>query len=184
MALLTDDERRALLELARATLGARLAGMAAPPDPPHLPAGSAGAFVTLHLGGDLRGCIGYPRGDRLLAEVVRQCALSAALEDPRFPAVDATELPRLTIEISVLGPIEPVTDPAVIEVGRHGLLLSQGGARGLLLPQVASERGWTRETFLSQTCLKAGLAPDAWRRGASIARFEADIFSEETPEPA
>ncbi|RPJ83456.1 MAG: AmmeMemoRadiSam system protein A, partial [Acidobacteria bacterium] len=125
--------------------------------------------------------IGYPRGDRSLAEVVRHCAISAALDDPRFYPLAADELPCVTIEISVLGPIEPVNDVSQIEVGRDGLILSSGSSRGLLLPQVAAEHGWTREVFLSQTCLKAGLSPDAWRRGASIARFEAEVFGEEEP---
>lgn len=176
---MTSDERSALLELARSTLRARLTGTELPKEPPGVPTRFAGAFVTLNVGEELRGCIGYPRGDRPLAEVVRNCAVSAALEDPRFYPLRPDELPRVTIEISVLGPIEPVTDVSEIEVGRDGLILSSGSSRGLLLPQVASERGWSRETFLSQTCLKAGLSPDAWRRGAAISRFEAEVFGED-----
>ncbi len=176
---MTAVERGALLRLARETLRAQLTGAAPPPDPEGTPSRFAGAFVTLRAGDELRGCIGYPRGDRPLAEVVRQCAVSAALEDPRFYPISADELLQVTIEISVLGPIEPVTDVSRIAVGRHGLIVSSGSNRGLLLPQVAAEHGWSREVFLSQTCLKAGLAPDAWRRGASIAMFEAEVFAED-----
>ena len=179
--MLSAAERRELLDLARTTIAARLSGAPPPPDPPNLPVTFSGAFVTLHVGGDLRGCIGYPAADRPIADVVRQCAISAALDDPRFCPLAEDELPHVTIEISVLGPLEPVSDISEIEVGRHGLILSSGSARGLLLPQVASEHGWTRAVFLSQTCVKAGLPPDAWRRGARITRFEADVFSEADP---
>ncbi|MEN3337520.1 MAG: uncharacterized protein V7647_1196, partial [Acidobacteriota bacterium] len=115
-----------------------------------------------------------------LADDVLRCAGDAATADPRFPRVAPAELPELSVEVSVLGPLEPVDpmDPAAIAVGRHGLVAEQGHRRGLLLPQVASERGWTVEQFLQQTCIKAGLAADAWRRGARIWRFDAEVFGE------
>lgn len=177
--MLSDTERHELLTLARRMIAARLTGSR----PPTLPVGidqRAGAFVTLTVGGDLRGCIGYPRGDRRLPDVVAECAVAAAMEDPRFPPLTPEELEGAEVEISVLGPVEPVADTTEIEVGRHGLIVEQGMWRGLLLPQVATEHGWDRETFLSHTCLKAGLPSGAWRSGARIFKFEAEVFSEES----
>jgi AmmeMemoRadiSam system protein A len=142
----------------------------------------AGLFVSLHTrDGELRGCIGCTGGGRPLVEALVGAASSATGDDPRFPPVSPSEVPGLDIEISVLTPferIEDVRDETAIVVGRHGLLAEQGGRRGLLLPQVATEWGWTREVFLRQVCLKAGLAPDAWRHGATIYRFEAEVFGE------
>jgi AmmeMemoRadiSam system protein A len=177
--MLTHEERCALLEHARHTLMALLSG-AHSPAPPQLssPFAHSGAFVTLEVEGELRGCIGFPGASAALTDVVADAARAAATEDPRFPPVRAAELPRLRIEISVLTPIEPVTDLGTIEVGRDGLVAEQGYRRGLLLPQVASEYAWTREEFLSHTCMKAGLRPDAWRTGASISRFQAEVFGE------
>lgn len=178
--MLSSDERRELLRVAREAIRHRLSG-GEPPAPPRLanPSLRAGAFVTVNMDGDLRGCIGQPGGDRLLAEVVAECAVAAATEDPRFPPLSAGELARVQLEISVLGPITAVNDLTEIEVGRHGLIAEQGFRRGLLLPQVATERGWGRETFLSHTCLKAGLRSDAWKSGATFFRFEAEVFGEE-----
>jgi uncharacterized protein len=177
--VLNDSERRAVLRLARHVITARLGGPAGEPDVTSIPALRAGAFVTIEVRGELRGCIGYPPGDRSLADVIRQCAISAAFKDPRFPPLSTTELPDVSIEVSVLGPIVPVSDLNKIEVGRDGLIIARGFSQGLLLPQVATERHWDRETFLSQTCLKAGLPRDAWKTGAKISRFEAEVFSEE-----
>ncbi len=140
-----------------------------------------GAFVSLHLQGELRGCIGYPSSDEPLGEVIVRCAVSAASSDPRFPPLTLAELSVAHIEISVLGPIERVQDVNEIVVGRHGLIVGRGFNRGLLLPQVATEQGWDRETFLSYTCLKAGLPRDAWRKGAEIQKFEAEVFGEPAP---
>ena len=177
--MLTLAERGALLRLARDTIAALLSG-GEPPSPVQLtdPQNHSGAFVTLHVDGDLRGCIGHPGSDRPLDQVVGQCAVAAATEDPRFPPLTAGELPQVDIEVSVLTPIRRVGDVREIEVGRDGLVVQDGYRRGLLLPQVATERGWDRDTFLSHTCLKAGLRPDAWRTGATISRFEAEVFSE------
>lgn len=177
--MLSPSERRALLELARRSIAARLRGERAPrPASPPVPGVRQGAFVTIQHRGELRGCIGYTRGDQPLADVVWRCAASASTEDPRFPPLSPRELPEVGIEISVLGPIEEVTDPGQIEIGRHGLIVEKEGHRGLLLPQVAAEWGWDRETFLDHTCLKAGLAPTAWKEGAKLLKFEAEVFSE------
>ena len=139
----------------------------------------AGVFVTIYHAGALRGCIGHIEADRALPDSVARCAVAACSEDPRFPAVSALELPEIRLEISVLGPMEPVGGPGDVEIGRHGLLIEMGRHRGLLLPQVATEREWDAATFLSQTCRKAGLASDSWRHGADVWRFEADVFGDE-----
>jgi AmmeMemoRadiSam system protein A len=175
---LTGAQGAAIVALARASLEAAVRGLV-PPTPPAADflARRAGAFVSLHAAGQLRGCIGQPEPHDPLGSVVVHCAAAAAREDPRFPPVAPGELPRLVVEVSVLTPPRDA-DPAAIEVGRHGLIVSQGRRRGLLLPQVAVEWGWDREAFLAHTCRKAGLAPDAWRQGAQIQAFEAEIFSE------
>jgi uncharacterized protein len=136
------------------------------------------AFVTLTKNGRLRGCIGYTEAVAPLFKVVQECAVAAATEDPRFPPVSANELPSLRVEVSVLTPLVPIR-PEEVEVGRHGLMVTQGKLRGLLLPQVPVEWGWDRETFLDQTCVKAGLPPSAWRHGATLRAFTAEVFSEE-----
>jgi AmmeMemoRadiSam system protein A len=135
-----------------------------------------GAFVTLRKGGELRGCIGFIEPIMPLGQAVIQAAVFAACEDRRFLPVSTRELPDLTYEISVLTPLRKITDPGAVRVGRHGLVISQQGARGLLLPQVPVENGWSRQVFLEQACLKAGLPPDAWRKGAEIFIFEAIVF--------
>jgi AmmeMemoRadiSam system protein A len=140
-----------------------------------------GAFVTLHEAGRLRGCIGYIRAVKPLRQTVAEMAVQAALHDPRFPAVTAAEIPDLDIEISVLSPLEGVDDVSSIEVGRHGLIIQDARHSGLLLPQVATEQGWDRDTFLDHTCLKAGLEPGAWRRDdVTILRFTAEVFGEKS----
>jgi AmmeMemoRadiSam system protein A len=178
---LTDVERRHLLERARNAIAAAVGvppaqRQSAGPSLTH----RAGAFVTLRLGSHLRGCIGYPAPDLPLVAVVERCAVSAALSDPRFPALDPSELSEIALEISVLGAIQPVKDISEVEVGRHGLIAQLGARRGLLLPQVAREWEWDREAFAAQTCQKAGLPPDAWKHGAQLFTFEADVFGEET----
>src|SRR5262249_36825734 len=123
-------------------------------------------------------CIGTLECRRPLVEEVARVAVCAAREDPRFAPLTASELDGLDVEVSVLGPLEPIDpgDPGAFAIGRHGLVVEQGARRGLLLPQVAIEHHWSREAFLSQTCVKAGLPPDAWRRGATVYRFAADVF--------
>jgi AmmeMemoRadiSam system protein A len=136
------------------------------------------AFVTIHRHGELRGCIGHLEADEPLGRVISECAVSACSADPRFPPVTASELPDLAIELSLLGALEPAESPADIIIGRHGLVVERGHRRGLLLPQVAVEWKWDRETFLAQTCHKAGLPRDAWKHGALMWRFEAEVFGE------
>ncbi len=177
---LDEGERRALLDLARTAIEARLTGRPVPSVPAlglETPVPS-GVFVTLRLHDRLRGCIGAIDTTDPLPELVTRVAADAATEDPRFPPLPADALAEVQLEISVLGPLEPVRDPAGIEVGRHGLVVEQGERRGLLLPQVRTEWGWDRDTFLAQTCRKAGLASDAWQRGAILYRFEALVFAE------
>lgn len=135
-----------------------------------------GAFVTLTKKGDLRGCIGFIEPIYPLAQAVIQTAYYAALKDLRFEPVTAAELKDLEIEVSVLSPLQRCADIGQIKVGKHGLVISRGGQKGLLLPQVAVENGWTRDEFLEEACLKAGLAPDAWKKGAEICTFEAVVF--------
>lgn len=177
--MLSPAERAALLRFARETIVAYLEGTPPPPPVPlEAPRDHSGAFVTLHIARELRGCIGYPGSSERLDDVIGRCAIAAATEDPRFPPLSADELPGLELEISVLTPIRPIDDVSEIEVGRDGLVAQDGFRRGLLLPQVATEHNWDRETFLSHTCLKAGLRPDAWRTGAKISRFQAEVFGE------
>lgn len=137
-----------------------------------------GAFVTLTKNGDLRGCIGRIVGDTPLAQVISDMAVEAAVGDPRFPTVTKDEIDSLQIEISVLSPLRKIDDVNIIEVGKHGLLIRKGFNSGLLLPQVATEYKWDRITFLEETCHKAGLPSDAWRKGADIYIFNAQVFSE------
>ena len=180
---LTTQDKRLLLDIARETIVVTLNKAPLPPLPDSLPdvlQQIRGAFVTLNKGRNLRGCIGTFRSDRPLVEVVRDMAISAALHDPRFPRVTAEELKEIDIEISALSPLIPVSDPDTIEVGRDGLYVTRGYYSGVLLPQVATEYGWTREEFLAQTCIKAGLPSDAWLKGATIERFTAEVFSEKT----
>jgi AmmeMemoRadiSam system protein A len=178
----TDTDRAALLWLARAAAQASVLEETLPALPVAAIYGHrAGAFVTLTLDRALRGCIGYPAHDLPLGEVVARCAAGACLRDPRFPAVTSHELTLVRIELSVLGAFEEVTDVDRIEVGRHGLVVEQGRRRGLLLPQVPIEFGWDSETFLACVCAKAGLPQDAWRQGARLFVFEAEVFAEAQP---
>jgi len=145
------------------------------------------AFVTLHAGKRLRGCIGQLTWSEPLIQVVAYCARAAALEDPRFEPVRADELAGIEIEISVLSPLEEIA-PDQIRVGQHGLLVSRGWQRGVLLPQVATQYHWDARTFLEETCLKAGMDREAWKDAATrIHGFTADVFSESQfklqPEP-
>ena len=136
-----------------------------------------GAFTTLHLDEKLRGCIGYVFPVATLYQTVAETAASAAFEDPRFYPIDKEEARRLKIEISVLSPLKPI-EADELEVGKHGLVVTYMGRRGLLLPQVPIEWGWDRLMFLAQTCIKAGVPPDAWQKGAKLEAFTAEVFSE------
>ena len=136
-----------------------------------------GAFVTLTRKGQLRGCIGHIIGDKPLITTVAEMAEAAALEDPRFPPVKPPELPEIEFEISVLTPIREIKDVNEILVGRDGIIITKGWNRGLLLPQVATEYGWDRITFLENTCRKAQLPKDAWKdKDTKIEIFSAEVF--------
>ena len=177
---LTDQEKAYLKNLALGTVARDLQAPAPPqaprPDSPRLDE-SLGAFVTLTRHGELRGCIGNLVGQGPLENTVTAMARAAAFQDPRFPPLEARELPELDVEISIMGPITPCPDPGQVEVGRHGLIMRRGARQGLLLPQVPVEWGWDRETFLAQTCRKAGLPPEAWKEpGTEIFWFEAEVF--------
>jgi uncharacterized protein len=177
---LSEADRAALLALARAVIESRL-GAAHVVEPEYRPVfdNASGVFVTVYVAHELRGCVGLPETRHTLGQAVQYCARAAAFGDPRFPPVTPADLRALSLEISVLTPLEPCADPASIEVGRHGLTVELGGVKGLLLPQVAAERRWTREQFLDHTCLKAGLPRDAWQRGARLHSFEAVVFGEQ-----
>lgn len=172
------EERHRLLSLARHALEARVRRE----PPPHPPAGlpfdlPRGAFVSIHRGGDLRGCLG--RLDPApLSETIVHLAAIVSDADPRFDPVHPDELDEIHLEISVLTPEREIGSVEEIEVGRHGLIVEQGSRRGLLLPQVAVEHRWDRMTFVEHTCLKAGLPRDAWQRGARLLVFEAEVFGE------
>lgn len=143
-----------------------------------------GAFVTLHMrnvAGEsmLRGCIGTVQTQKPRYQTIQEMAVAAATRDPRFEPVTKEELDDIEIEISLLGELQTLTDVNELEIGKHGLLIQLGDQRGLLLPQVASEQGWDRETFLRQTSRKAGLADDAWQKPETqIQMFSAQVFSE------
>lgn len=172
------SERTQLLSLAHQAIMSALEQRDLPLDPPtaHL-AELRGVFTSLYLRGVLRGCVGYVFPTTSLYRAVAETACAAAFEDNRFDPVKLDEAPSLQIELSVLSPPRPILADA-IEIGRHGLLISAAGRRGLLLPQVPVERGWNRITFLEQTCRKAGLPPDSWQKEATLEAFTAEVFGE------
>jgi hypothetical protein len=175
----SPQERETLVRLAHRSIQTALQDrdldLTSPND--HL-AEHRGAFTTLHLSQRLRGCIGYVFPSQPLYRTVAETARAAAFDDPRFEPVTLEEALLLQIEISVLSPLQPIA-PAEVVVGKHGLVVLQGSRRGLLLPQVPLEWDWDRETLLAQTCLKAGLPPDAWLHGAEFQAFTAEVFGEE-----
>ncbi len=176
---LCEEDRRALLEAARRAIRAKLEEQPAPaaPDRETLRR-ECGAFVSLHIGERLRGCIGMIESRAPLAATVARVAVNAAFDDPRFPPLTAEELASVKIEISVLSPMRAAA-PEQIEPGRDGLWIRKGGFSGLLLPQVAARYGWSRERFLEETCRKAGLDPQAWRDAETLIHaFTAEVFSE------
>jgi hypothetical protein len=179
---LTTGARQALLALARASVHS-VVGVREGTEIVHHPVfeACAGAFVTLHVSGALRGCIGIAEAGGRLGRVVAHCAAAAAREDPRFRPLRADDLEALAIEISVLSAAMPLSRPDDVVVGRHGVMVDYRGRRGLLLPQVAASRGWEPATFLDQVCLKAELPANAWQNGAVIHFFEADVFGDVDP---
>jgi len=174
----SHEERTLLLQLAHDSILSALENHEVSLDPPspHLTE-PRGAFTSLYLNGELRGCVGYVLPVSSVYRAVIDTARAAAFEDARFYPVTIEEARQLKIELSILSPPLPISAEEV-EVGRHGLLISLAGQRGLLLPQVPAERNWDRITFLQQTCRKAGLPPDAWQRGALIEAFTAEVFGE------
>ena len=177
----TPDERALLLRLAHDAIVSALEEREISLDPPteHL-AQPRGVFTSLYLHGDLRGCVGYVLPVCSLYRAVAETARAAAFDDTRFYPVTLDEAPHLEVELSILSVPQPI-DAEAVEVGRHGLLISMSGRRGLLLPQVPVEHHWDRVTFLEQTCRKAGLPPDAWKKGAAIEAFTAEVFGEKPP---
>lgn len=176
---LSDTEQRYLKTIAREAIEAGLKHQAyTPPEPPTATLTEPlGAFVTLTLDDSLRGCIGHVIGDTPLHTTVAQMARAAAFDDPRFPPLSVREFAAMHLEISILSPVTPCPDPQQVEIGRHGLIVSRQGRSGLLLPQVPVEWGWDRETFLQQTCRKAGLPTDCWTRpDTQLFWFEAVVF--------
>ena len=175
------EERKLLLCFAQESIRACLHGRTFdPPEPIAHLAEKRGAFTTLHLSGKLRGCVGYIVAANPLYLTVIETAAAAAFEDPRFLPVREAEAAQLEIEISVLSPIASIA-PEEVEIGKHGLVISFRGHRGLLLPQVPVEWGWDRERFLAETCRKAGLPTDSWQHGATVEGFTAEVFSESSP---
>ncbi|GBC99589.1 hypothetical protein HRbin17_02118 [bacterium HR17] len=194
--MLTLEHGRFLIKLARRAIATALqtgATISPPPDTPEALKRPCGVFVTLHRVDNgtktLRGCVGVPLPIKPLVAATIEAALNAAFRDPRFPPLTADELPRTTVEVSVLTPprLIEVTDPREypnrIKIGRDGLLVESDWQRGLLLPQVAVEHGFDPTTFLEQTCLKAGLPKDAWRKGnVKVFAFQAQVFEETAPD--
>ncbi len=177
--MLQETEKTYLHNLVKIAIDSGLTGKQFPiPAPPsetlskHL-----GAFVTLRLQGNLRGCIGRIESDRPLFETIFSMARAAAFHDPRFAPLSQEEFQEIETEISILTPVQPVTDTKTILPGRHGLIVQKGRFSGLLLPQVATEYGWDTTTFLEQTCQKAGLPKDAWQeKDTRIFSFQAEVF--------
>ena len=175
----SPEERRALIQIAHEAILSALEHRELHdfPKSPHL-SELRGAFTTLYCRGALRGCVGYPLAALPLERTIVETARAAAFDDPRFPPVRLEEARELRVSLSILSPLRPIKAEE-IEIGRHGLLISYGGARGLLLPQVPAEHGWDRIAFLEQTCRKAGLPTNAWKAGATIEAFTAEVFGDE-----
>jgi AmmeMemoRadiSam system protein A len=177
---LNEPDQQLLLQVVRQAVGAHFAGSS--PIKPQINAGFLtehhGAFVSIHKGQELRGCIGNITPAGPLYITAAECAIAAAVSDPRFTPMTGDELREVSFEISVLSPMELVQNPNEIQVGVHGLLISKHNTHGLLLPQVAHSYGWDRDRFLTETCRKAGLNPGDWKEGAAIHRFSAFVFGE------
>ncbi len=178
--LLSDKEQKLLLEIARESITGFITDGQTPPRVVATKKLLApqGCFVTIRNNGDLRGCIGIFVAERPLFQMIQDMAVSAATRDPRFYPMKKADLDSFKVEISVLSPLKKIERTEEIKVGMHGLYLEKRAMRGVLLPQVAVENRWDRETFLSQTCLKAGLRHDEWREGTDIYTFKAQVFGE------
>lgn len=178
---MTAKERKELLTLARATIVAAVTRQPLPAveKPSKGLESQSGCFVTIKQHGQLRGCIGSFVAQQPLWQTVREMAVSAATRDPRFYPMKAADLDHFSLEISVLSPLRQIQSVDEIQVGTHGIYLIKGSYHGVLLPQVATEYGWDRETFLRHTCRKAGLPDDAWQQECEIYLFSADVFGED-----
>jgi AmmeMemoRadiSam system protein A len=182
MPSLSESERQQLLQLARNAIVEAVAHHKLLDSIPHegIFGDNRGVFVTIHVNGNLHGCIGTTEATEPLGDAIVRCGASAALQDPRFPQMQPEELSGLEVEVSVLSPLVPIR-PENIEIGKHGLMVVDAGHRGLLLPQVAVEHGLSKEEFLAETCKKAHLSRDAWRLpGTTILGFTCDVFAEHT----
>ena len=180
--VLTEAECESLIQLTHASIAARINGETLPVSPADTPElqRCASVFVTLRIDGVLRGCKGDVSGRHPVGLAVQHSALSSAFEDPRFPPLSAPELGHISVEISVLSPMQPA-QPEDVEVGLHGLVIRAGGRVGLLLPQVATDRNWNRTQFLDAVCYKAGLPEDTWQNDDSqLSTFTAQIFGEDS----
>jgi hypothetical protein len=180
MSLAGNHEKRPLLEVARRAMSAAVEGRGHTGDLPEIPIqwNWGGAFVTLHRRGRLRGCVGQVLPGGTLVETIAHCARAAALEDPRFDPVRPDELCEIEIELSVLSPLEAIA-PEQIQAGKHGLMVTRGAQRGVLLPQVATQFRWNGQRLLEETCVKAGFDRDAWKNPEiRVEAFTAEIFSE------
>ena len=177
---LTNDQKTTLLKLARETISTYLTSQKIPDyttDDPGLLLKS-GAFVTLKENGELRGGIGQMQSELPLYRLVQEMAVAAATQDPRFQPLSKPELSQVTIEISVLSPLQLVTDLKQIEIGKHGLLIEQNGQRGVFLPQVPVEQGWDLGAYLENLCYKAGLPGGCWQNNPTLYSFTALVFGE------
>ena len=174
----SQSERVLLLKLAHEAIESALEDRVISLDPPstHL-AEPRGVFTTIYLERQLRGCVGYLLPVLSVYQAVAETARAAASQDTRFFPVTLEEAPLLEVSLSILSPLSLI-EPEQIEIGRHGLVLTLGNRRGLLLPQVPVEHHWDRITFLEQTCRKAGLASEAWKSGATLQSFTAEVFGD------
>jgi AmmeMemoRadiSam system protein A len=182
MGVLTLEDRKALLAVARRSIELELVNSPSKPSPTksEVMLQSTGVFVTLRIEGELRGCIGYVEGRSPLGEAVEEMAVRSAFHDPRFPPLTKEEFSKISIEISVLSPLEKLDSVEAIVIGLHGLMIESDAYRGLLLPHVAVEHGWNAEEFLSQTCVKAGLPQSAWKLSSTrILTFTTETFSDD-----
>jgi uncharacterized protein len=178
--LLTPQEQDFLLQIARKAIISCVTRT--DEEPPGVPEGrlqeKRGCFVCIKIHGMLRGCIGAFESEKPLHQLVRDMAESSACRDPRFYPLKKLDLDDFQVEISALTPMRKIESPEEVEVGMHGIYIEKNSFRGVLLPQVATEHGWDRETFLSQTCVKAGLRKEDWKEGADIFVFSAQVFSD------
>jgi AmmeMemoRadiSam system protein A len=185
--VLTDDEKRELLRIARATLREFMRSGRIPPGKPHRASltAPAGVFVTLHRGPELRGCIGTLQATTPLYRIIQEMVIAAASRDARFAPIAEGEVDQLNIEISVLGGARRIHDAGEVVIGEQGVCVSRGERRGLLLPQVAVEHDWDAATFLDRACEKGGLPAGAWRDPeATVEVFGAQVFDDAAFPPA